>query len=235
MGNQNSKNMLITLKIENLSLYPRTTEPVLIMGAINAKYLLLGSMTQSLSLKSIAIFFANKLSFDSNKNFDEHPLWADHGYETAKKIGTDLSFPAHHSKMSPLSQKFLASPPPELSKIVEGNTRPNFFISVTTIVMKLFQRVRPIYNFFRSKVDQQYLILTAITRQFNNTKTPMIVLSKTVSNPDRLALSSGNTHLSKSEQKNLLSYINPLVELLGIHTTHHLPQKHQPQSDLNIL
>lgn len=219
--------MLITGKIENLSLDSGPTGLVATMGAIHEGHLSLVSMAQSLNLKVVVSLFVNRLQFGPNEDFDKYPRCPDQDYEKLEKAGVDLVFAPDDSEMFPVPQKFLISPPSELANILEGVTRPSFFVGVTTIVMKLLQTIRPTYAFFGQKDYQQYLILSEMIRQFN-IKT-QIMMPKTVRNPDGLALSSRNIRLSKSEQKEAPQLYKTLAELEN-YITHHLPQKRHTQS-----
>ena len=98
----------------------------------------------------------------------------------------------------PQPQVFFVVPPDNLSKILEGYFRKDFFIGVTTIVLKLLQCARPKVAVFGKKDFQQALILEKMCSQFQIPTE--IILGETVREDDGLAVSSRNSKLSKTER-----------------------------------
>src|SRR5262249_27383528 len=87
---------------------------------------------------------------------------------------------------------------PELSRVLEGASRPTHFNGVTTVVMKLLQIVGPDLAFFGRK-DYQQLVL--IQRMVADLNVPVIIRPvETVREADGLAMSSRNRYLSPEER-----------------------------------
>jgi pantoate--beta-alanine ligase len=87
---------------------------------------------------------------------------------------------------------------PGLSDVLEGASRPGHFRGVATVVLKLFEIVRPDLAVFGQKDYQQQLV---IRRMVADLHVPVrIVTEPTVREPDGLAMSSRNRYLSPNER-----------------------------------
>ena len=88
---------------------------------------------------------------------------------------------------------------PGLSDVLEGASRPGHFRGVATVVLKLFEIVRPDLAVFGQKDYQQQLV---IRRMVADLHVPVrIVTEPTVREPDGLAMSSRNRYLNPAERQ----------------------------------
>ena len=114
-----------------------------------------------------------------------------------EREGVDVLFAPTEHEMYPVPQLYRVQPPP-LGSDLEGAFRPGFFDGVCTVVLKLFNLVRPQVAIFGKKDRQQLKIVRGMVQQFN---LPIeIVAGETVRADDGLALSSRNGYLSPAER-----------------------------------
>jgi pantoate--beta-alanine ligase len=94
-----------------------------------------------------------------------------------------------------------------------GRTRPTHFRGVCTVVLKLFEIVRPDLAFFGQKDAQQSLIIKKMVRDLNLDVS--IEVLPTVREADGLAMSSRNAYLSRDERRAAPVIYRSLEEAAG--------------------
>src|SRR6266702_2865484 len=112
--------------------------------------------------------------------------------EKMKDVGVDVVFAPDEAEIYPEPQTFVVEPS-DLQHILEGAFRPGHFRGVATVVLKLFNMVRPHTAIFGKKDYQQYVVLRDMVKQL---ALPVeIIPAETVRAEDGLALSSRNGYL----------------------------------------
>lgn len=145
----------------------------------------------------VASIFVNRLQFGPNEDFDRYPRTMESDRAGLERAGVDILFAPTEQEMYPVPQLYRVQPPP-LGSELEGAFRPGFFDGVCTVVLKLFNLVRPQVAVFGKKDRQQLKIVRGMVQQFN---LPIeIVAAETVRADDGLALSSRNGYLTPAER-----------------------------------
>lgn len=168
------------------------------MGNLHAGHLSLIALAQQHGQPVVASVFVNPLQFGAGEDFTRYPRTLDADCEKLAAAGCDLVFAPDMAELYPAPQTFRVHPPPEFANDLCGEFRPGHFDGVATVVLKLFNLIKPRTAVFGRKDYQQLLLIRGLVQQFN---LPINVLSgDIVREPDGLAMSSRNGFLSASER-----------------------------------
>lgn len=168
------------------------------MGNLHAGHLSLIALAQQHGQPVVASVFVNPLQFGAGEDFTRYPRTLDADCEKLAAAGCDLVFAPDMAELYPAPQTFRVQPPPEFANDLCGEFRPGHFDGVATVVLKLFNLIKPRTAVFGRKDYQQVLLIRRLVQQFN---LPINVLSgDIVREPDGLAMSSRNGFLSASER-----------------------------------
>lgn len=187
------------------------------MGALHKGHASLIETAKKTCDKVVVSVFVNPIQFGPNEDFDKYPRTIENDLELCKKLGVDIVFAptpkemyGENTKLSNTELTFVC-PPYNLVDCLCGKARPGHFDGVATVVLKLFNIVKPDYAFFGQKDAQQLFILKKMVKDLNIDLT--IVPCPIVRETDGLALSSRNTYLSKEERENALTISKALKEI----------------------
>ena len=168
------------------------------MGNLHAGHLSLVRIAREHGDLVVASIFVNRLQFAPNEDFAKYPRTFERDCELLAGAGCDIVFGPADEEVYPEAQSYTIHPPPALGDILEGEVRPGFFTGVCTVVLKLFNMVRPAAAVFGKKDYQQLLVVRSMVRQL---ALPIDILpAETVRDASGLALSSRNGYLSNSQR-----------------------------------
>jgi pantoate--beta-alanine ligase len=168
------------------------------MGGLHQGHLSLVRIAKGLGRPVVGTIFVNRLQFAPTDDFDRYPRTLSRDIELLEAEGCDVLFAPSESEMYPEPQSYVVSPPPPLADMLEGQFRPGFFSGVCTVVLKLFNIVRPGFAVFGKKDYQQLLVIRNMVRQL---ALPIEVIGgETIRESDGLAMSSRNVYLSSAER-----------------------------------
>jgi pantoate--beta-alanine ligase len=168
------------------------------MGNLHAGHMRLITIGKPRAACTVVSVFVNRLQFGPREDFDRYPRTLESDFSECRSAGVDVVFVPDEREIYPEPQTFVVEPS-DLQHILEGAARPKHFSGVATVVLKLFNMVRPHSAIFGKKDYQQYIVLRDMVRQF---ALPIeIIPAETVRAEDGLALSSRNQYLSEPHRK----------------------------------
>lgn len=167
------------------------------MGNLHAGHMALVRLARQHASRVAVSIFVNRLQFAPAEDFAGYPRTFEDDCAKLEAAGVELLFAPDERVLYPEPQCFLVEPPAQANEL-EGAFRPRFFHGVTTVVLKLFNCVRPEVAVFGKKDYQQLMMVQGMVRQFD---LPIrIVAAETEREVDGLAMSSRNGYLSAAER-----------------------------------
>lgn len=168
------------------------------MGNLHAGHIALIEAAREHADCVVASIFVNRLQFAPNEDFDRYPRTFEADSAALSAAGAHQLFAPDEIALYPEPQRYQVVPDPDQADILEGHFRPGFFSGVATVVMKLFQIVRPDVALFGKKDFQQLMVVRNMVRQF--AMPIQIIGHATLRDSDGLALSSRNGYLSAEQR-----------------------------------
>lgn len=191
----------------------RTIGIVPTMGFLHAGHLSLIARARSEADTVITTLFVNPTQFGPHEDFDRYPRDAARDEQLARDAGTDILFMPDVREMYPEGFRTYVVTE-ELSGILEGKVRPTHFRGVTTVVMKLFNIVKPHVAVFGQKDAQQVAVVRRMIIDLN--LDVRLVVAPIVREPDGLAMSSRNVYLTPEQRRNAASLSASLRHAAGL-------------------
>jgi pantoate--beta-alanine ligase len=157
---------------------------------------------------AVASIFVNPLQFNEASDLATYPRDEAGDLERLEKAGVDAVFLPEPGEIYP-SGFATRVDVGHLATVYEGEMRPGHFAGVATIVLKLLNIVAPDRAYFGRKDAQQLAVIRRLVRDLD---LPVAVVPvETVREPDGLALSSRNVHLSAAERARALGLSRGLL------------------------
>ncbi|MFV8248821.1 pantoate--beta-alanine ligase [Bdellovibrio bacteriovorus] len=142
--------------------------------------------------------FVNPTQFNDPKDLEKYPQTWDQDLAMAERNNVDAIFFPRYPDMYPDNYRYKVSEN-EYSNLLDGAHRPGHFDGVLSVVMKLFNVVRPTKAYFGEKDFQQLTLIQGMVESFFMDLE--IVPVPTVREEDGLAKSSRNLRLTPEERK----------------------------------
>ncbi len=189
--------MLITKNIE-LVRRERWADPgqtwgfVPTMGALHEGHLSLVRCARAENSRVAASIYVNPTQFAPTEDLDAYPRQLERDLELLRAEGVDLVFTPSDTEMYPPGFQTYVSVE-NVTRVLEGASRPTHFRGVATVVAKLFNIVQPTRAYFGQKDAQQTVVIRQMVRDLNF---PVdVIVCPIVREPDGLAMSSRNQYL----------------------------------------
>ncbi|MBI5623192.1 MAG: pantoate--beta-alanine ligase [Elusimicrobia bacterium] len=167
------------------------------MGALHAGHASLIRRARASDRRVAVSIFVNPTQFGPKEDLSRYPRPFAADARLCRKEGVDALFhPAPAAMYPPGSSTFVVVE--GLSDVLCGANRPGHFRGVATVVLKLFNIVRPDDAYFGEKDYQQLVVIRRMVRDLD---LPVrIVGCPIVREPDGLAMSSRNAYLRPSHR-----------------------------------
>ncbi|MFJ2032877.1 pantoate--beta-alanine ligase [Streptosporangium sp. NPDC087985] len=167
------------------------------MGALHEGHRSLMRLARERAEHVAVSIFVNPLQFGPNEDFSRYPRTFDADLEVCAAEGVSMVFAPSVEKMY-LPDRQVGVSAGEMGTVVEGAFRPGHLDGMLTVVLKLFNLVRPDVAVFGQKDAQQ---LAMVRRMVADLDLPIsIVGGPTVREADGMALSSRNRYLSPEDR-----------------------------------
>jgi pantoate--beta-alanine ligase len=183
------------------------------MGALHEGHLSLIRQAREDCDLVVASLFVNPAQFNDLGDLEAYPRDEAGDARLAEEVGVDILFAPSLDEVYPAG--FAASVSVAgLTERLEGASRGRgHFDGVTTVVTKLFNMVAPDVAYFGQKDAQQVMVIKRLVRDLD--LPVQITVCPTVREPDGLAMSSRNAHLSPDERRRALSLSRSLRVAAG--------------------
>ena len=171
------------------------------MGALHAGHLSLIEQARQKNDEIVCSIFVNPTQFNDPKDLEKYPRTIPADTALLEQAGCDILFaPPVNEIYDGNEQWHLDIGEPEF--LLEGKFRPGHYQGVTHVVHILFDIVKPDTAFFGQKDYQQFLIISTMVEQLH---IPVkLIMSPIMREPDGLAMSSRNVHLTPDDRRHAL-------------------------------
>jgi pantoate--beta-alanine ligase len=170
------------------------------MGALHDGHRALFRAARAENSRVVASLFVNPAQFDEQADLASYPRDEERDLELADSEGVDAVFAPGLDELYPPGFSTWVEPD---GTGAEGAARPGHFRGVATVCLKLFNLIQPERAYFGQKDAEQIAVVRRLARDLN---VPVAIrVMPTVRDPDGLALSSRNVHLSPDERERALA------------------------------
>jgi pantoate--beta-alanine ligase len=157
---------------------------------------------------TIISIFVNPIQFGPGEDFKKYPRDTQRDIEIAAKEEVDFLFIPEAEEMY-LKNHLTFVNVEKMDKVMCGKFRQNHFRGVCTVVLKLFNIIKPGYAYFGEKDFQQLTIIKKMVKDLDIAV--KIIGCETIREPDGVAMSSRNKYLSEKERKNAAVLRNTIL------------------------
>jgi pantoate--beta-alanine ligase len=168
------------------------------MGALHDGHLSLIRRARNENDRVVVSIFVNPTQYDDPTDLERYPRTLDADLERAEAAGADIVFYPAAAEVYHDDYRYRVTEA-ELGRDLEGRHRKGHFDGVLTVVLKLLTIVGADRTYFGEKDWQQLELVRGMVEAFFIPTE--IVGCPIVREPDGLAMSSRNVHLSPSERR----------------------------------
>ncbi len=167
------------------------------MGALHDGHIALVKQARQTADAVIVSIFVNPTQFGPGEDFNRYPRTLTEDAKKLAEVGCDAVYLPNIATIYPDGfQTWVRNE--SLENQLCGASRPGHFRGVLTVVLKLFNLVRPEMALFGKKDYQQWRLIEKMVADLN---VPLKVIGiDTVREPDGMAMSSRNRYLKPEER-----------------------------------
>jgi pantoate--beta-alanine ligase len=171
------------------------------MGALHQGHLTLVRQARAHASHVAVSIFVNPMQFGVNEDLDAYPRQLAQDSILLREAGVDLLWAPTVGEMYPEGFATTVTVP-GLDRVLCGMHRPGHFDGVATVVLKLFNQLRPDVALFGEKDWQQLTIIRRMARDLDLAfpHVDAIIGVSTVREGDGLAMSSRNRYLTADQR-----------------------------------
>jgi pantoate--beta-alanine ligase len=180
-----------------LAAAPRPVGLVPTMGWLHEGHRELMRRARVESATTVVTIFVNPRQFNEASDYTRYPRNESNDLAICESEGVDLVFAPDVPEVYPAGFDTSVSVG-AVARPLEGAARPGHFDGVATVVAILFGLVRADRAYFGQKDAQQVMVIRQMARDL--AISTQVIACPTVREPDGLALSSRNVHLTPEER-----------------------------------
>ena len=167
------------------------------MGWLHEGHRALMGQARAADATTVVTIFVNPRQFNVADDFTKYPRSEARDLAICEAEGADLVFAPTASEVYPPGFDTVVSVG-AVAQPLEGAARPGHFDGVATVVAILFGLVLADHAYFGQKDAQQVMVIRQMARDL--AIPTQVIACPTVREPDGLALSSRNVHLTPAER-----------------------------------
>jgi pantoate--beta-alanine ligase len=167
------------------------------MGWLHEGHRALMRQARAADATTVVTIFVNPRQFTVADDYTQYPRNEARDVAIAEAEGVDIVFAPDAAEVYPPGFDTVVSVG-AVAKPLEGAARPGHFDGVATVVAILFDLVGADHAYFGQKDAQQVMVIRQMARDL--AIATKVIACPTVREPDGLALSSRNVHLSPVER-----------------------------------
>jgi pantoate--beta-alanine ligase len=168
------------------------------MGFLHEGHLSLVRRAKAENERTAVSIYVNPTQFAPTEDLSSYPRDLARDLALLEATGVDLVFTPNDDVMYPPDFQTMVTVA-EVSRPLEGSSRPTHFQGIATIVAKLFNIIQPTRAYFGQKDAQQAVVLRQMVRDLNfNVE---MIICPIVREADGLALSSRNKYLTPEQRQ----------------------------------
>ncbi|CAN5443217.1 pantoate--beta-alanine ligase [soil metagenome] len=171
------------------------------MGALHQGHLSLIAQAKELNDEAICSIFVNPTQSNDAEDLEKYPRPIVEDMEKLEAAGCDILFNPGVVEIYDANEQWHLNIG-ELEDLLEGKFRPGHYQGVTQVVYKLFNLINPDIAFFGQKDYQQFLVIKKMVELLN--MPVKLKMCPIIREPDGLAMSSRNIHLTADDRQHAL-------------------------------